>query len=57
MEDGSREIYLMNTCSLKIYLFERETEYVSGERERETQADSLLIVEPDMGLDLRTLRS
>ena len=43
---------------LKIYVIERESVCKQGEgkRERESQADSPLSVEPDVGLDLRTLR-
>ena len=39
--------------------FEREREQVRGgsEGERESQADSLLSVEPNIGLDPMTLRS
>ena len=42
-----------------IYLFarERQTETESEEAEGKGQADSLLSVECDMGLDLTTLRS
>ena len=41
----------------KIYLFERERIQEEGQRERESQADSLLSVEPDMGLSPMPLRS
>ena len=47
---------------MKIYLFERGRERQAavgeGQRERDnSQVDSLLITEPDMGLSLTTLRS
>ena len=47
---------------LLLYFFLRERERESagrreGQRERESQAGSTLIVEPDVGLDLMTLRS
>ena len=42
-----------------IYLLEREREreHMSRERERESQAGSALSSEPDVGLQLTTLRS
>jgi len=42
-----------------IYLREREHEQGEGQRERETEslADSVLSMEPDMGLDPTTLRA
>ena len=50
---------IMEWGFLKIYLFEREKTYKNSgkgqkERKRGTQADSLLSVEPDLGLDLMT---
>ena len=42
---------------LFIYLRERESMSRRGERETESQADSALSTEPDVGLDLMTLRS
>ena len=61
---------LLKTHSFKkyfIYLFERERtcvpvhtraeEGVEGEGRRESQADSELSAEPDMGLDVMTLKS
>ena len=40
-----------------IYLYERERQRMEGGTEEEGQADSQLSVEPDKGLDPRTLRS
>ena len=43
---------------LKRFIWERDHEQEGQrEREREIQADSMLSAEPDMGLDLKTLRS
>ena len=47
--------------SFKIYLKQRENEgaggEVEGEGDRESQVDSMLSAEPDVGLDLTRLRS
>ena len=62
------EIFLCNstfTFVFEIYLFEREKGGVAvgwrggaeGGTGRESQADSSLSVEPNLGLDLTTLRS
>jgi len=54
------QIFTVAGCFFKkIYLFEREREWDRGaERGGENpQADSSLSMEPDMGLDPRTLRS
>lgn len=42
---------------VKTYLFERERAAGEGRKERESQANSELSVEPNWGLDLTTLRS
>ena len=49
---------LCNLFILKIYLLEREHEQREEQRERENlQADFTLSREPDVRLELRTLRS
>ena len=43
---------------LRFYFYLREREWgAQRERERKSQADALLSVEPNVGLDLLTLRS
>ena len=49
--------YIINVVFKKIYLFILESKSRGKGRGRETQADSLLRVEPNSGLDLMTLRS
>ena len=50
-------LILLYFKDLFIYLIEGACMSKGRERERESQVDSLLSVEPDEGLDLTTLRS
>ena len=61
---GASQLVQRYFIFLKTYLFARERERERGhkwegqrERERDSQADSMLSMEPHMGLDLTTLRS
>lgn len=50
-------IYFLSTNKLKILILKKDLFILKRGRERESQVNSVLSVEPDVRLDLMTLRS